>query len=638
MIRPARMSRFDAVVLEQDRDRVVDALHENGIAQIEDQSQRLRGKEWSELARAGASERSSNASSRLLRVKWLHDFLSSATTQPPGKFDVLMQYLKPDIPTPKEIPKRGVFRMVDSLLAEAEPKIKLLEGKHSAIQSEKAKLQKTIDDAERIKGIPFDVSWLGESEYTLTEAGVISKEHLPDLKDLPGEVAIDSSGESAAILICYLKIDREAVSKQLRKTGFSQVLLSGSGTPAELIERSRSRLGELELNEKTLLAKISSTGKKYLDGLAACRELLEIEKARGEISSAFAKTEKTVLLSGFVPSGQAESLREIVKKSSSDRYYFAHSDADDAPVLQSNPRFLKPFEQLTEMFAVPKYNEIDPTFLLAPTFVIYYGLMLTDAVYGVILFALSVLLLKTYGKANKAAKDFSWVLIACAVSTIIFGVLTGGYLGDIMAYLFGANPADLALWVDPLTDPIVILKLAIIIGILHVDTGVFVSLLENLRQKNFRAAAVDNAVWFILQAGILMYYLGMRAGLVLMGISVLLLFYGYKVMGIMHITGFMGDILSYARLLALALATGGIAMTVNLLAKMVFAVPYVGIALAAVVLLVGHTFNFIMNALGSFIHSLRLHYVEFFGKFYSGGGSKFSPFRAERRLTKLEAR
>ena len=183
----------------------------------------------------------------------------------------------------------------------------------------------------------------------------------------------------------------------------------------------------------------------------------------------------------------------------------------------------------------------------------------------------------------------------------------------------------------------VILQLAIAVGILHVDSGVIVSLIENLKQKKLKEALIDNVVWFILQGGIVAYYFGFKTpGLALMGASVLILLYGYKVMGMMHITGFMGDILSYARLLALALATGGIAMTVNLLASMVYPVPIIGIFLTILILLIGHSFNFVMNGLGSFIHALRLHYVEFFGKFYTGGGEKFTPFRAERSLTKVE--
>ncbi len=179
---------------------------------------------------------------------------------------------------------------------------------------------------------------------------------------------------------------------------------------------------------------------------------------------------------------------------------------------------------------------------------------------------------------------------------------------------------------DPMVQVTAFLAIALSIGLLHVNTGVVINVLHNLKVGQ-RWKAVSANLWFLLvQPGIFLWLLGYEpAGLLLISISLMLLLMGHKAMALFQVTGFMGDILSYARLMALGLCTTGIAMTVNVLSGMLFMAGSIGVILGVIIFFIGHLFNFVVNAMGSFVHGLRLHYVEFFTKFYQSGGTEFTP-------------
>jgi V/A-type H+/Na+-transporting ATPase subunit I len=306
------------------------------------------------------------------------------------------------------------------------------------------------------------------------------------------------------------------------------------------------------------------------------------------------------------------------------------------------------------MFGMPSYGSFDPTIIMAFFFPIFFGLAFSDIAYGIMLIALAWFLRVTAGKQSENGKRLSTIALHGGFFTVLFGFVFGGAFGDafnaggILASQFTAvfgAPLQ-AIWANPLTQEgaVGFLLAAIVIGIIQVNLALIIGLIESLSKKQFKKALFKSIVWFILEIGVALLALNVIAnfspeflyiGGVLFLLSIVLLIKSEGPLGILGVTGFGGNILSYTRLLALGLATGAIALAINIMGGLLMQLPYVGFIVAPLFLIVAHIANFAFNLLGSFIHSLRLHFVEFFGYFFEGGGKKFEPFHFKRVFTTL---
>ena len=251
------------------------------------------------------------------------------------------------------------------------------------------------------------------------------------------------------------------------------------------------------------------------------------------------------------------------------------------------------------------------------------------------------------GKVKKSMNAFGYILIACGLWSIILGLITNGFLGDLPQRIMGFRLPTVIPAIESFVHPDTILLIAIAVGVVYTNIGFIVGAIDNLRYGEVKEAIGSQLCWFVFEAGIILLALGytmssigmigMVIGGILVIISIAMLVYSGGAYGIMDIFGFMGDILSYARLLALCLATGGIAMTVNILTVMVGdMIPFVGVIFAVFVFIFGHIANFLFQVLGAFINSLRLNYVEFFSQFFMSGKNKFEAFKADRIFTKIK--
>ncbi len=293
--------------------------------------------------------------------------------------------------------------------------------------------------------------------------------------------------------------------------------------------------------------------------------------------------------------------------------------AKDAPTKLENPPIVRPFESLTRMFALPKYTEFDPTPIIAITFPIFFGIMLTDIAYGFLLFAIfTSIWIKTH---NNSLKDFAEIMVLSAISTIFFGFVFGSFFGDFIT---------LGSLMNTYTQPIKIMAFSLLIGFFHINLGLFLKLKE-------KRDIADTAALIGIELGVfgfMMAYLNVFSGVlvyasfIIFTSSVLFkLRKGY--IGFMEMTSFFSSWVSYVRLMALAVATGWLAFAVNLGASFVSA----GTGIFAVfVFLVGHAFSFMLNFFSAFVHALRLHYIEFFSQFYEGGGYEFEPLKEEKKF------
>ena len=378
--------------------------------------------------------------------------------------------------------------------------------------------------------------------------------------------------------------------------------------------------------------------------------------ARGLIGS----TRQAGVLEGWIGERDFDALVRDLDKHVDDVEVVKISpeEGEDPPIALKNRKTIWPFEVITEMYGMPQAREVDPTPLTAPFFALFFGFCLTDAGYGIVLAALSLVLMRYF----KGGRKLLWLLFIGGLFTIFMGALTGGWFGlnddTIPSWLgwVGSMRKSLMLF-DPFDSPMTMFGLALVLGFIQVTFGLIIAMVENLRHRDFMAAVFDQLTWIVLLWSLVLYALS-KTGAVLPGytsvfkyaamaaaLGIIALSYraskspgarlAWGFYNLYGITGYLGDVLSYTRLLALGLATGGIGMVINVVAGMAKGIPFVGYPAMIAVLIGGHAFNIAVNALGGFVHSARLQYVEFYPKFFEGGGRPFKPFKKELKFTRL---
>jgi V/A-type H+-transporting ATPase subunit I len=334
------------------------------------------------------------------------------------------------------------------------------------------------------------------------------------------------------------------------------------------------------------------------------------------------------------------------------------TNPDNPPVHLKTPEWAKPFRTFLDLFATPKYNEIDPMIFMSIFFVLFFGIMLGDAGYGLLLLALSIFGYFKFDKISETIKSWSFMGIWLALVTIVVGTLTNSFFGDLIPRFFFNNP-DQQLYsltiagthfpIEPLRDPLVILTMSLLFGLIHLNIGIILAMYQSYKRKDYSSFVVKHFSWIPLQLGgglligallLKMWELGaieFYFAAILVIIGFILRMKDAGPLGFFDITGYIGDWLSYARLLALGLGTTGMALAFNIVAQIIpQMIPVVGIIFTPIILILAHTANLGLQTLGAGVHSLRLQYVEFFNRFYEGGGKKFEPFSIERKYTRIE--
>jgi V/A-type H+-transporting ATPase subunit I len=515
------------------------------------------------------------------------------------------------------------------------------------------------EQGESIKLVaPFelDLGYFGESEFLYTVPAVIddsADQRFAEKIDKEGfdtlQISKYDTGSQTVFIFTTVRAEKDRLDRFLQEPYIRILEIEPFAIPPqEKMDSIESEIEVLLLEEAEYLDELRTIDARYGEQLLRLLEELEIEKERLMTHTHFGWTHDTVVIEGWVAEKDCARLQAICDESTNGHVFSSLLDPDGTPekvpVRYDNPVWLRPFEAVTTMFARPRYGEVDPTIFTAPILILFFALMLGDAVYGLFITIIALLLFRGAGKVSRTIRDGSIILMTAGVATIISGILQGGYMGDFLPRFLGISPPFVM--INALEQPIEFLRIALVIGIVQINLGLAIAAYQNIRTKRRADLLKGQVSWFILQpaaAVFLFTFFGWKtfppsvmvvsaiAGVI--GIGLILFKSGP--LGFFDLTGFLGDWLSYARLLALALATGGIAMTVNILAQMVSGDNPVLLILAALIFIAGQTFNFVLQTLGAFIHSLRLQFVEFFGKFYTGGGREFAPFMAKREITVL---
>ncbi|MFR0824832.1 MAG: V-type ATP synthase subunit I [Anaerotignum faecicola] len=457
--------------------------------------------------------------------------------------------------------------------------------------------------------------------------------------------------------IC-LKEEKEQLLEALRPYNFSAVTLADQkGTATEAMHRYEK---EIEKNEKNI-----AEDEEILKKLVAYREHIEflydslmMRRDRARVVGDMVSTEMVFYFDGWMPA-KAQPEVEALLKEYEFYYNIEEPDPDDesVPVLLQNNSIVTPFEAVTGMYSLPGRHDIDPTAILAPFYFLFFGLMLSDAAYGLILTTLCAIILKKYkpeGTTHRMIKMFMF----CGLSTFMWGALFGGWFGNFFTVaaktFFGKEFVIRPLWFDPLSEPMRLLVVSLILGAIHLFVGMGVQAYMDIKDGRPLDALFDIGLWYLLLIGIVLFAFGGKLGagavgigkiMAIVGAVGILLTGGRKKKGIFGkltgglgslygITSYLSDVLSYSRLLALGLATGVVAQVFNTLGSLAGG-GIAGSILLIVVFAFGTVFNIAINALGAFVHSCRLQYVEFFGKFYTGGGRPFAPFERKTKYIKI---
>ena len=448
------------------------------------------------------------------------------------------------------------------------------------------------------------------------------------------------------LVMCHGSVKERALSA-LRDLGFSTVSFRGmTGTAKENDKALAENLAALEKERQEIEQRIAGLGGKR-EALLEASDRAAIALRREEAKSRLVGTDKVFLLEGWLPADRCAELEKTLKPFTCaiETREPTEDEYPQVPVQLKNNKLTRPLNMVTEMYSLPAYGTLDPNPLMAPFFILFYGIMMADMGYGLLMMIASVIISKKYRPKGTSGELFS-LLGLCGISTFIMGALTGGFFGDFLTQLVAiVSPGTvfaLPKLFDPLDDLTMILIGSMALGMVQIVTGMAISLIEKCKRKKFLDAFFEEITWWIVFVGIALLALGKGAAVLYVGCALVLLGpivqgkgWG-KLTGVFgslynHVTGYFGDILSYTRLMALMLAGSVIAQVFNMLAAM----P--GNVIAFIIIsMLGNAMNFGLNLLGCYVHDLRLQCLEFFNKFYVDGGKPFRPMTLDTEYVDLQ--
>jgi len=553
------------------------------------------------------------------------------------------------------------------LSSELEEKLETLGGvvsgklrRKSQIEADLKDVQTRMHEVEAFSGIPVNFDLCGGYETLHIFAGTVKKgvDVEAGLKRVTDEYQFVTGNTGVFILAVPVK-HRDSVADLLAEYEFGEVKIPAiSGTPDDLISELKSRQDSLTKDIESLSSEIDSVKAEYEDFILASEELLSIETQKKEAPLVFATSEHAFVIDGWIPDDEFETLRSRVEEATGNRVHVTKVEepVDEAsvPIEYDNPKIVKPMEAVMNLYARPRYNEIDPTAFVFIAFPLFYGLILGDIGYALILLAISL-----YGRSKLHGEGWNslfTVLIYCNIVTLFFGILYGEFLGFPLAGLHG-HPGLIPGWEtislfeglggEHITYPIhrthlvtTLLVATLLIGVIHINVGLIAGFRNVLVKHGMKAAILEKIAWIVLQVGIFLLLFGMMGvvmsmvpGAVVFALAVIMLVAGEGGTAIMELPSVLSNVLSYSRLLAVGLSSIGIATAVNIMAGMMFDSGGLFIVVAAIIFILGHALNTALSIIAPGLHALRLQYVEFFTKFYEGGGRIYNPFGYNRIYT-----
>ncbi|MBR4401746.1 MAG: V-type ATP synthase subunit I [Synergistes sp.] len=547
----------------------------------------------------------------------------------------------------------------------------------SGLREKERQLTETRAELSRLKGLAAQAEQLAQIKYPLefftagtdmitgavyqlpsSAAGDFAARIEKDLGEISEFQRVPPQGKDGSELFAVLcrsedfdKLQQAADELSASRTDVPKDLRL---TASEEINTLSSKISELKAKEDELLKSFASLADEGLPMTRTCGDYWAILRDRLEAMETGEPTSDTLIWDFWTPASQLKKVEYTVNEYSEFTEFAVIKPGEDEvpPTLLKNPAWSSSIEPLTIMYGTPTYGGVDPTSLMAPFFFLFLGMCFGDAGYGLILTGILGYMLVKHRLSPTLRKFFVLMTVGMVV-TVIFGAVTGSWFGDAVTafpFLSKLVPAAKKIQLlDPMNDPMTLLMISLGLGFIQVMFGLAIAFCDNWKNGDKVAAISDQGGWMVFLLGLVLTgcsmtgYLPQQMAFVsklvaCAGALILVATQGREkkniaaklfsgVLSLYNVTGYLGDVLSYSRLLALGLGSAAVGMVINLLARLVSGTPYVGIVLAVLIFVLGHSFSIVVNLLGAFIHSLRLQYVEFFGKFYNATGHDFAPLR-----------
>ena len=526
----------------------------------------------------------------------------------------------------------------------------------SRLAAEKSRLTAVRESFVPWQQLPLPLETLGTQHTRILLGTVPAQTDLEALRARVFEAAdevqleqISADQQSLYLLVFVHKCAAEAVGAALREAGFALTTFDGvQGTAAENIRRTDEAIAACEQQDAEKLAELTALAEqKSALQLAFDRCTQEISKAQA--ADRLVHSEKTFCLGGWVPCEDVGKLEALLSGfcCAWELTDPAPEEYPDVPVKLKNNKLTWPLNMVTEMYSLPAYDGVDPNPLMAPFFILFYGIMMADMGYGLLMILASIIITKKSRPKGTSGQMFG-LMFSCGISTFLMGALTGGFFGDFLPQLVGIIDPDttfkaLPSLFTPLDDTITILIGAMALGFVQIVTGMAISFAEKIKKGQIMDAIWEELTWWIVFAGIACMALGVTNIVLYVGLAMVVVGSGWSAKGFgkvtaifgsvyNHVTGYFGDILSYSRLMTLMLAGSVIASVFNTLG----AIPG-NVVFFLIVSALGNGLNFALNLLSCYVHDLRLQCLEYFGKFYQDGGKPFEPLAINTKYVDIQS-
>ncbi len=636
-----KMKKVTMIALQSERNVIIKKLQKFGNLQVVNLEEQINLQGFEELQPDNDNEAVGRLEAKLSQVKYVLDFL--------GRFNKTKKSMFAPRVQVNESQRKGYLDNEEKL-REIYENCRSIDSKFTEIKSTETKLHNTISQLNPWMSLEMNLENIGSTQNTNTSIGFIPTKYVEEFRGAIQNENLEAylemvseEKENTYMMVIYHHICEERMLQLLKQSGWTKITFSEfSGTPKVNIKRLTEEIIGFE-NKKEELKKRAEGMVTEIGFLEILFDLLSIEKDKSSVVKDLGRTDKIFMLKGWLPERFSDELVKLLD-GLTDKYTLQFedpSDEDDIPVLLDNPAVVQPFEMITEQYSLPNPRGIDPNLIMTPFFVVFFGMMVTDAGYGIIMAIVTAVILYKF-KLQGGMKKMMGLMFLGGISTFIWGAVFGGWFGDLIKI----RP----LWFNPLDEPLKMLIFCLILGVLQLYTGIGIQAYKSIRSGNYLDAFYDQGLWLMLLTGLMflalpplavagkyMAIIG-AAGTVLMSARSEKNIFKRLISGVLslyNVTGFLGDVLSYSRLFALGLATGVIGAVFNSMGLMMSG-SLIGKLLMVIFLIIGHTFNLVLGILGAYVHSSRLQYVEFFGKFFEGEGKPFDPLRIKTKYIQNE--